>query len=163
MTYTLKTIDNAFKLTAFGVTFDDFNDWAGNAKLTSALMEKLTTDGSLASLLAAGDGIFMQINSASQDGKAWRGYGVRGDIDTAGATKIEVQAQEHAVFVKTGADKATLADQLTGEVFGGAIGEIIADGYEYKPVAGAGYNFTRVLENADGTFTAEMWLPVVKK
>lgn len=164
MTYTIKTIDTAFTLTAFGVSFDDFNDWAGNAKKTAELMADITADGSLEALLVAGDGVFMQINTAGMNGKAWRGFGVRGNIDADGAEKIQVSAQEHAIFSKTGTDKAVIADQLTGEVFGGAIGEVMAAGYEYKVAdGGVGYNFTTVVENTDGSFTAEMWIPVVKK
>ncbi|MDR0299306.1 MAG: GyrI-like domain-containing protein [Streptococcaceae bacterium] len=163
MTYTIQTINAPFQLTAYGVSFDDFNDWAGNAKKTAELMTAITADGSLDKLLAAGDGVFMQINSAAQGGKPWRGFGVKGDIDMAGTVKIAIHAQEHAVFSKVGADKASLADQLTGEVFGGAMREMIAAGYQYKVEDDSmGYNFTTVTENTDGSFTAEMWIPVVK-
>jgi len=60
--YSIKTISENYKMTAFGVPFDDFNDWAGNAAKTAAKKAEIVENGKLAELLALADGQEYQIN-----------------------------------------------------------------------------------------------------
>ncbi|WP_222705836.1 MULTISPECIES: hypothetical protein [unclassified Lactococcus] len=62
MTYLIKTMEHNFKMTAFGTSFDDFNDWEGNAKKTASLKEEITATGKLSALTALSDGQSYQIN-----------------------------------------------------------------------------------------------------
>jgi hypothetical protein len=155
MTYTIKTIETAYKMTALGVQMEDFNDWAGNAAKIAAKKTEITENGALAELLALGDGQLFQVNSGA-GGKPYRGFAVKGEFDVEGARVLDINAQEHAVFSGIFDDEATAADQITGHVFGGGVQEL--DGYKYV----GPYNFTSVVAQADGTFLAEMWLPVAK-
>lgn len=155
MTYTIETIAAPFILTSLGVQMDDFNDWAGNAAKVASKKAEITENGALADLLALSDGQLFQVNSAAS-GKPYRGFAAKGDFAVEGAEKINILAQEHAVFSTVGTDAEKLADVLTGQVFGGGIQEL--DGYKYV----GSYNFTTVKAQTGGNFKAEMWLPVVK-
>ena len=156
MTYEIKTVNPEYIVTAYGVTLGDFNDWEGNNKKIAALKAEIEDNGSLEKLLSLADGKLLQLNSAATNGGPWRGFGVKGDFDIAGTEKITILAKDHAVFSATVSSKETGADELTGKVFGGMIGELT--GYKYV----GPYNLTTVTEQADGTFLAEMWLPVEK-
>ncbi|MDR6552169.1 hypothetical protein [Paenibacillus qinlingensis] len=149
--YAIKTISENYKMTGFGVTFDDFNDWAGNAAKTAAKKAEITENGKLAELLALTDGQEYQINYVV-DGKAWRGFGVMGEFEVEGAVVLDFLAGEYIVVPGTGADKDRLADEITGKVFGGLLQEI----KEYKYV-GPG-NATFVKANETGEFYGEMSL-----
>ncbi|OCT17272.1 hypothetical protein A8709_27480 [Paenibacillus pectinilyticus] len=154
-TYSIKTISENYKMTAFGVSFDDYNDWAGNAAKTAAKKAEITENGQLAELLALADGQEYQINY-NLDGKPWRGFGVMGEFNVEGAVVLDFLAGDYLVVPGTGADKDRLADEITGKVFGGLIQEIT----EYKYV-GPG-NSTFVKANETGEFYGEMWLRVIK-
>jgi hypothetical protein len=149
--YSIKTISENYKMTAFGVSFDDFNDWAGNAAKTAAKKAEITENGKLAELLALADGQEYQINY-NFDHKPWRGFGVMGEFNVEGTVVLDFLAGEYIVVPGTGADKERLADEITGKVFGGLIQEIT----EYKYV-GPG-NSTFVKANETGEFYGEMWL-----
>lgn len=149
--YSIKTISEDYKMTAYGVSFDDYNDWAGNAAKTSAKKTEITENGKLAELLALADGQEYQINY-NLDHKPWRGFGVMGEFNVEGAVVLDFLAGEYIVVPGTGADKDRLADEITGKVFGGLIQEIT----EYKYV-GPG-NSTFVKANETGEFYGEMWL-----
>jgi hypothetical protein len=149
--YSIKTISENYKMTAFGVSFDDFNDWAGNAAKTAAKKAEITENGKLAELLALADGQEYQINY-NFDHKPWRGFGVVGEFNVEGTVVLDFLAGEYIVVPGTGADKERLADEITGKVFGGLIQEIT----EYKYV-GPG-NSTFVKANETGEFYGEMWL-----
>lgn len=153
--YFIKTVSESYKMTAFGVTFDDFNDWAGNAAKTAAKKAEITANGRLAELLALADGQEYQINYVV-DGKPWRGFGVMGEFDVEGAIVIDFLAGDYLVVPGTGADKDRLADEITGKVFGGLLEEIP----DYKYV-GPG-NATNVKPAGNGEYDGEMWLRVKK-
>ncbi|NOU98538.1 hypothetical protein [Paenibacillus planticolens] len=153
--YSIKTISENYKMTAFGVSFDDYNDWAGNAAKTAAKKAEITENGKLAELLALADGQEYQINY-NLDRKPWRGFGVMGEFNVEGAVVLDFLAGEYLVVPGTGADKDRLADEITGKVFGGLIQEIT----DYKYV-GPG-NSTFVKANETGEFYGEMWLRVNK-
>lgn len=153
--YFIKTISENYKMTAYGVTFDDFNDWAGNAARTAAKKAEITENGKLAELLALADGQEYQINYVI-DGKPWRGFGVMGEFDVEAAVVIDFLAGEYLVVPGTGADKDRLADEITSKVFGGMLQEIT----DYKYVGPGNSTFVKPAEN--GEFYGEMWLRVKK-
>lgn len=153
--YTIQTISENYKMTAFVVTFEDFNDWAGNAAKTAAKKAEITENGKLAELLALADGQEYQINYVNE-GKPWRGFGVMGEFDVEGAVMLDFLAGDYLVVPGTGADKDRLADEITGKVFGGLLQEVT--GYTY---VGPG-NSTFVKADENGGFYGEMWLRVKK-
>jgi hypothetical protein len=153
--YSIKTISENYKMTAFGVSFEDFNDWAGNAAKTAAKKAEITENGKLAELLALADGQQYQINYVI-DGKAWRGFGVMGDFNVEDAVILEFLAGDYFVVPGTGSDKDSLADEITGKVFGGMLQEIT----DYKYVGPGNSTFVKAAEN--GEFYGEMWLRVKK-
>jgi hypothetical protein len=153
--YSIKTISENYKMTAFGVSFEDFNDWAGNAAKTAAKKAEITENGKLAELLALADGQQYQINYVI-DGKAWRGFGVMGDFKVEDAVVFEFLAGDYLVVPGTGSDKDSLADEITGKVFGGMLHEIT----DYKYVGPGNSTFVKAAEN--GEFYSEMWLRVKK-
>ncbi|MGO4106569.1 hypothetical protein [Paenibacillus sp. YAF4_2] len=153
--YSIKTISENYKMTAFGVSFEDFNDWAGNAAKTAAKKAEITENGKLAELLALADGQQYQINYVI-DGKAWRGFGVMGDFNVEDAVVLEFLAGDYLVVAGTGSDKDSLADEITGKVFGGMLQEIT----DYKYVGPGNSTFVKAAEN--GEFYGEMWLRVNK-
>jgi hypothetical protein len=153
--YSIRNIPNDYKMTAFGVAFDDFNDWAGNAAKTAAKKAEITANGKLAELLALSDGQEYQINYVV-DGKAWRGFGVMGAYEAEGAVVLDFLAGDYLVVPGTGADKDRLADEITGKVFGGLLQEV--KGYKYVGPGNA--TFVRAAE--DGEYYGEMWLRVEK-
>ncbi|MCU6710940.1 hypothetical protein M6D81_19780 [Paenibacillus sp. J5C_2022] len=151
--YSIKTITENYKMTAFGVTLEDYNDWAGNAAKTAAKKAEITENGKLAELLALADGQEYQINHAV-DRKAWRGFGVMGEFNVEGAVVLDFLAGDYLVVPGSGADKDRLADEITGNVFGGMLEEITA----YKYVGPGNATFVRAVEN--GEYYGEMWLRV---
>ncbi|MEY8444550.1 hypothetical protein AALA52_09985 [Lactococcus ileimucosae] len=156
MNYTITHIPEDYKMTAFGVTFEDFNDWAGNAQKTAQLKQSIIENGALAELAKKSDGQIYQINYANEAG-ARRGFGVMGAFSEVANTDVfEFLAGDYLVFEMTGDDKNTLADQLTGYVFGQALSEIT----EWQYI-GPG-NATATSENPDGSFTATMTLRAQK-
>lgn len=153
--YSIQTISENYKMTAFGVTLEDYNDWAGNAAKTAAKKAEITENGKLAELLALADGREYQINYILS-GKAWRGFGVMGEFDVEGAVVLDFLAGDYLVVPGTGADKDCLADEITGKVFGGMLQQIT----DYKYVGPGNSTFVKAAEN--GEFYGEMWLRVKK-
>ncbi|MFC4811799.1 hypothetical protein [Paenibacillus sp. GCM10023250] len=153
--YSIKTISENYKMTAFGVILEDFNDWAGNAAKTAAKKAEITENGKLADLLALADGQEYQINYVI-DGKGWRGFGVMGEFDAEGAVVLDFLAGDYIVVPGTGADKDSLADEITGKVFGGMIQEIT----DYKYVGPGNSVFVTAAD--DGECYGEMWLRATK-
>lgn len=153
--YTIQSIPENYKMTGFGVILEDYNDWAGNAAKTAAKKAEITENGKLAELLALADGQAYQINYVL-DGKAWRGFGVMGAYDVEGTVVLDFLAGDYLVVPGTGADKDTLADEITGKVFGGLLQEI----KDYKYVGPGNATFVKPAE--DGTFYGEMWLRAQK-
>ncbi|WP_217594230.1 GyrI-like domain-containing protein [Cohnella sp. GbtcB17] len=153
--YTIQTIPENYKMTGFGVILEDYNDWAGNAAKTAAKKAEITENGKLAELLALADGQVYQINYVL-DGKAWRGFGVMGAYDVDDAVVFDFLAGDYLVVPGTGADKDTLADEITGKVFGGLLQEIT----DYKYVGPGNATFVKPAE--DGKFYGEMWLRAQK-
>lgn len=153
--YFIKTVSENYKMTAFGVAFDDYNDWAGNAAKTAALKAEITNNGKLAELLALADGQEYQINY-NVGGKPWRGFGVMGEFDAEGAVVLDFLAGDYLVVPGTGDDQDRLADEITGKVFGGLLEQIT----DYKYV-GPG-NATFVKANETGGFYGEMSLRAKK-
>lgn len=153
--YSIKTISENYKMTAYGVTFEDFNDWAGNAAKTAAKKAEITENGKLAELLALADGQLYQINYVL-GGKAWRGFGVMGEFDAEGAAVLDFLAGDYIVVPGTGADQDRLADEITGNVFGGLLNEIT----DYKYVGPGNATFVKAAGN--GEFYGEMWLRAKK-
>ncbi|SDX92937.1 hypothetical protein [Paenibacillus sp. CF384] len=153
--HSIQTISENYKMTAFGVTLEDYNDWAGNAAKTAAKKAEITENGKLAELLALADGQEYQINFAI-DRKAWRGFGVMGEFEVEGAIVLEFLAGDYLVVPGTGADKDRLADEITGKVFSGMLEEIT----DYKYVGPGNSTFVKADEN--GKFYGEMWLRVKK-
>jgi len=154
-TYSIQTIAENFKMTAFGVTLEDYNDWAGNAAKTAAKKAEITENGKLAELLALADGQEYQINYVL-DGKAWRGFGVMGEFDLEGAVVFDFLAGDYIVVPGTGANQDTLADEITGNVFGGVLQQIA----DYKYVGPGNSTFVKAAEN--GEYYGEMWLRAKK-
>lgn len=153
--YSIKKILENYKMTAFGVSFEDYNDWAGNAAKTAAKKAEITENGKLAELLALADGQEYQINY-NVEGKPWRGFGVMGEFDVEGAVVLDFLAGDYLVVSGTGADKDRLADEITGKVFGGMLQEIT----DYKYVGPGNSTFIKPAEN--GEFYGEMWLRAKK-
>lgn len=154
-TYSIQTIAENYKMTAFGVSLEDYNDWAGNAAKTAAKKAEITENGKLAELLALADGQEYQINYVI-DGKAWRGFGVMGEYDVEGAVVLDFLAGDYLVVPGAGADKDRLSDEITGKVFGGLLQEIT----DYKYVGPGNATFVKAAE--DGTCYGEMWLRAKK-
>ncbi|PNB77050.1 hypothetical protein C1X30_30505, partial [Pseudomonas sp. FW305-BF6] len=94
--YSIKTITENYKMTAFGVSLEDYNDWAGNAAKTAAKKAEITENGKLAELLSKADGQEYQINYVI-DHKAWRGFGVMGEFDVEGAVVLDFLAGDYLV------------------------------------------------------------------
>ncbi|WP_217560546.1 hypothetical protein [Paenibacillus sp. GbtcB18] len=154
-TYSIQTISENYKMTAFGVSLEDYNDWAGNATKTAAKKAEIIENGKLAKLLALADGQEYQINYAI-NGKAWRGFGVKGEYDVEDVVVLDFLAGDYLVVPDTGSDKDRLADEITGKVFGGLLQEIT----DYKYVGPGNSTFVKAIE--DGKFYGEMWLRVKK-
>ncbi|TLS52148.1 hypothetical protein FE782_12380 [Paenibacillus antri] len=154
-TYSIQTIAENFKMTAFGVTLEDYNDWAGNAAKTAAKKAEITENGKLAELLALADGQEYQINYVL-DGKAWRGFGVMGEFDLEGAVVFDFLAGDYIVVPGTGANQDTLADEITGNVFGSVLQQIT----DYKYVGPGNSTFVKAAEH--GEYYGEMWLRAKK-
>ncbi|ANE46442.1 hypothetical protein SY83_09340 [Paenibacillus swuensis] len=153
--YSIKTISENYKMTAFGVTLDDYNDWVGNAAKTAEKKAEITENGKLAELLSLADGQEYQINYVI-DGKAWRGFGVLGEFDVEDAVVLNFLAGDYLIVSGTGTDKDRLADEITGKVFGGLLQEI----KDYKYVGPGNSTFVKAADN--GTFYGEMWLRAKK-
>ena len=153
--YSIQTISENYKMTAFGVTLEDYNDWAGNAAKTAAKKAEITENGKLAELLALAGGQEYQINYILS-GKAWRGFGVMGEFDVDGAVVLDFLAGDYLVVPGTSADKDRLADEITGKVFGGMLQQIT----DYKYVGPGNSTFVKAAEH--GEFYSEMWLRVKK-
>jgi hypothetical protein len=153
--YSIKTITENYKMTAFGVSLEDYNDWAGNAAKTAAKKAEITENGKLAELLSKADGQEYQINYVI-DHKAWRGFGVMGEFDVEGAIVLDFLAGDYLVVPGTGTNKDHLADEITGKVFSGMLQEIT----DYKYVGPGNSTFVKSAEN--GEFYGEMWLRVKK-
>ncbi|QHW32253.1 hypothetical protein GZH47_16545 [Paenibacillus rhizovicinus] len=153
--YSIQTISENYKMTAFGVLLEDYNDWAGNAAKTAAKKAEITENGKLAELLALADGQEYQINYVI-DGKAWRGFGVMGEFDAEDTIVLDFLAGDYIVVPGTGADKDRLADEITGKVFGGMMQEIT----DYKYVGPGNSTFVKAADN--GEFYGEMWLRAKK-
>jgi len=153
--YSIQTISENYKMTAFGVLLEDYNDWSGNAAKTAAKKAEITENGKLAELLALADGQEYQINYVI-DGKAWRGFGVMDAYDVEGTVVLDFLAGDYLVVSGTGAEKDRLADEITGKVFGGLLQEIT----DYKYVGPGNSTFVKTTE--DGTFYGEMWLRAKK-
>ncbi len=153
--YSIQTVSENYKMTAFGVTLEDYNDWAGNAAKTAAKKTEITENGKLAELLSLADGQQYQINYVL-DGKAWRGFGAMGEFDVEGAVVLDFLAGDYIVVSGTGADQDRLADEITGKVFGGMLQEIA--GYQY--VGPGNSTFVKAADN--GEFYGEMWLRAKK-
>lgn len=153
--YSIKTISENYKMTGFGVTLEDYNDWAGNAAKTAAKKAEITENGKLAKLLALADGQEYQINYVI-DGKAWRGFGVMGAFDAEDAVVLEFLAGDYLVVPGSGADKDRLPDEITGKVFGGLLQEIT----DYKYVGPGNSTFVKADDN--GAYYGEMWLRAKK-
>jgi len=153
--YSIQTISDNYKMTGYGVTLENFNDWAGNAAKTAAKKAEITENGKLAELLALADGQEYQINYVV-DGKAWRGFGVMGEFDVEGAVVLDFLAGDYLVVPGTGTGKDRLVDEITGRVFGGLLPQIT----DYKYVGPGNFTFVKAAE--DGGFYGEMWLRVVK-
>ncbi|MET3196199.1 hypothetical protein [Bacillus sp. OAE603] len=153
--YSIKTISENYKMTAFGVSLEDYNDWAGNAAKTAAKKAEITENGKLAELLAIADGQEYQINYVI-DHKAWRGFGVMGEFNVEGAVVLDFLAGDYLVVPGTGTNKDRLADEITGKVFSGMLQEIT----DYKYVGPGNSTFVKIGEN--GEFYGEMWLRVKK-
>ncbi|MFC4102104.1 hypothetical protein [Paenibacillus xanthanilyticus] len=153
--YSIQSISENYKMTAFGVTLEDYNDWAGNAAKTAAKKAEITENGKLAELLALADGQEYQINY-SLGGKAWRGFGVMGEFDLEGAVVLDFLAGDYLVVPGTGADKDGLADEITGHVFGGMLQQIT----DYRYVGPGNATFVKAADH--GEYYGEMWLRVKK-
>ncbi|MBM7566152.1 hypothetical protein [Paenibacillus sacheonensis] len=153
--YSIQSIAKNYKMTGFGVTLEDYNDWAGNAAKTAAKKAEITENNKLAELLALADGQEYQINYVV-GGKAWRGFGVMGEFDLEGADVLDFLAGDYLVVPGTSADKERLADEITGSVFGGLLQEIT----DYKYVGPGNATYVKAAEN--GAFYGEMWLRVKK-
>jgi hypothetical protein len=153
--YSIQTVSENYKMTAFGVLLEDYNDWSGNAAKTAAKKAEITENGKLAELLALADGQEHQINYVI-DGKAWRGFGVMGAYDVEGAVVLDFLAGDYLVVPGTGVDKDRLADEITGKVFGGLLQEIT----DYQYVGPGNSTFVKAVE--DGTFYGEMSLRAKK-
>ncbi|QJC50446.1 hypothetical protein HGI30_01785 [Paenibacillus albicereus] len=149
--YSIQTISENYKMTAYGVALGDYKDWAGNAAKTAAKKAEITENGKLAELLALSDGQEHQINYVL-DGQAWRGFGVMGEFDVEGAVVLDFLAGDYIVVPGTGADKERLADEITGKVFGGLLNQIP----EYSYVGPGNSTFVRA--DGAGGFYGEMWL-----
>lgn len=155
-TYSIKTISENYKMTAFGVSLEDYNDWAGNAAKTASKKAEITENGKLAELLALANGQEYQINYVL-DGKAWRGFGVMGEFDVEGAVVLDFFAGDYLVVPGTGADKDRLVDEITSKVFGGLLQEIT----DYKYIGPGNSTLVKAAEN-NGEFYGEMWLRAKK-
>ncbi|WP_020620742.1 hypothetical protein [Paenibacillus daejeonensis] len=153
--YSIQTISENFKMTAFGVLLEDYNDWSGNVAKTAAKKAEITENGKLADLLKLADDQEYQINYVI-DGKGWRGFGVMGAFEVEGAVVLDFLAGDYLVVPGTGADKNRLYDEITGKVFGNLLQEITDCKY-----VGPG-NFILVKANENSTFYGEMWLRVEK-
>jgi len=153
--YSIQAISENYKMTAFGVSLEDYNDWAGNAAKTAAKKAEIIENGKLAKLLALADGQEYQINYVI-DGKAWRGFGVKGAYDVEDAVVLDFLAGDYLVVPDTGSDKDRLADEITGKVFGGLLQEIT----DYKYDGPGNSTFVKAIEA--GKFYGEMWLRVKK-
>ncbi|MBM7566163.1 hypothetical protein [Paenibacillus sacheonensis] len=153
--YAIKTVSENYKMTGFGVTLEDYNDWAGNAAKTAAKKAEITANNKLAELLALADGQEYQINYLV-GGKAWRGFGVMGEFDAEGADVLDFLAGDYLVVPGTSADKDRLADEITGKAFGGLLQEIT----DYKYVGPGNATYVKAVDN--GEFYGEMWLRVEK-
>jgi hypothetical protein len=153
--YSIKTISENYKMTAFGVSLEDYNDWAGNAAKTAAKKAEITENGKLAELLVLANGQEYQINYV-MDGKGWRGFGVMGEFDVEGVVVLDFLAGDYLVVPGTGADKDRLSDEITGKVFGGMLQEIT----DYKYVGPGNSTFVKAAENSE--FYGEMWLRAKK-
>ncbi|WP_088043323.1 hypothetical protein [Bacillus sp. EAC] len=153
--YSIKTNSENYKMTAFGVSLEDYNDWAGNAAKTAAKKAEITENGKLAELLAIADGQEYQINYVI-DHKAWRGFGVMGEFDVEGAVVLDFLAGDYLVVPGTGTNKDRLADEITGKVFSGMLQEIT----DYKYVGPGNSTFVKATEN--GEYYGEMWLRIKK-
>ncbi|MCR2805417.1 GyrI-like domain-containing protein [Paenibacillus soyae] len=153
--YSIQTISENYKMTAFGVTLEDYNDWAGNAAKTAAKKAEITENGKLAELLALADGQEYQLNYVL-GGKAWRGFGVKGEFDLEGTIVLNFLAGDYIVVPGTGADQDRLADEITGKVFGGLLEQIT----DYKYVGPGNSTFVKAADN--GEFYGEIWLRAKK-
>ncbi|MCL2677039.1 MAG: hypothetical protein FWF42_00775 [Streptococcaceae bacterium] len=154
--YRIENVKENFQMTSLGVILGDFNDWEGNGKKIAARKAEITSNGALTELTSKADDTQDYVVNYVFDGKPYRGFAVMGNVDMPDTDKLDFLAGDYIVLTMTGNDKDTLADQLTGKAFGGALQEIT----DYKYV-GPG-NSTFVKEQADGTFLAEMWLRAEK-
>jgi len=66
-----------------------------------------------------------------------------GEFDAEGAVVLDFLAGDYLVVPGTGADKDSLADEITGKVFGGLLQEIT----DYKYVGPGNSTFVKAAEN----------------
>jgi hypothetical protein len=60
--YRIEHLGADFKMTVYGVAFDDFNDFAGNAQKSAARKAEIEENGSLTALLSQADGQLYTVN-----------------------------------------------------------------------------------------------------
>jgi len=149
---------SAFMLTGYGFTIQaPFTDFAALAAEKKAFWEGLQADGRFDRLRKlAKDGLEWSVNEVFQ-GKPWNYFAVEAKALVEDATRlIEFPDSDYLVVAGSG-DRESLFDQLTGQAFGQVLGQV----NDYAYVGGPNGTFRR--ENADGTYSGEIWIPVVKK
>lgn len=148
----------AFQLTGYGFTIQaPFTDFAALSAEKKTFWQELADNGRFAKLKkVAADSLEWSVNEVYQ-GKPWNYFAVETADNVTDATRLIEFPDSDYVIVSANGDKETLFDQLTGLAFGQVLGEIS----DYAYVGGP--NGTYRIENADGSWSGAILIPVVKK
>lgn len=148
----------SFTLTAYGFTIrSDFKDMSALQQEKAEFWNTLRADGRFAKLKAAAkNDREWSVNEVYQ-GKPWNYFAVEAGKSVDDATRI-IEFPEGTYIVVPGAgEKEALFDQLTYLAFG----EVLPQITDYAYIGGP--NATYRVDNGDGTYYGEFWVPVVKR
>lgn len=148
----------SFTLTAYGFSIrSNFHDITALQKEKAEFWGKLKADGRFDKLKAAAkNDREWSVNEVYQ-GKPWNYFAVEAGKSVDDATRIiEFPESEYIVVAGTG-EKEALFDHLTYIAFG----EVLPQITDYAYIGGP--NATYRIDNGNGAYYGEFWVPVVKK
>ncbi|MDR2833722.1 MAG: hypothetical protein LBV67_08410 [Streptococcaceae bacterium] len=155
--YRVVDVKSDFQITALGVELGEFNDFIGNAKKVAARLAEIEGNGDLAGLMKLRERDINFVVNYVINGKPWRGFGVLGSFNYKDAQILDFLKGNYIVAYLTNNNKEKIVDELTNEVFNNLLPTIT----DYNYVGPGNSSF--ILDNGDGTYTAEMWLRAAKR
>lgn len=149
----------AFTIVGMGVELkSNYMDQEGLNAEKETFFNQTHADGTVNKLNAVAKNNFLFVVNEAVDNKMMHYVGVESDQEFADATRIIQFPKGKYIVVSAEADSAyALTEKLTEIAFG----EVLYTVTDYAYVGGP--NAAVIKEEKNGTFTGEMWIPVVKQ